>query len=340
MKKEELYETIENIDAKYISEADNYSAKRISWIRYASIAVCLLLVVCGVTLASRLFIPDNKIEMTLQVKAAEIGKEYMHFGATMPQIINVYDDKVIMYDYIGLWVYDIKNKELVGFCDFRPINMTQTQGDPCVFVESTLKGDYVRFYLNDGSIKYLYDVEKDTYKEVPEYDSNMKFTSCMIRSEDKQLSNYSETYILEDGTYISYTLDINDEEQELKYGDLIIVIEKDGVSHMYRPFSSDSTNTEIDVEKYQSITTEIDSVSTEESTTVSEQVDIEAIESAIMDYYSKTIFKVESMELESSSSNSIVYSICVSKEGVIQEPNRSIYLEIKDGMWKVVNEGY
>ena len=28
------------------------------------------------------------------------------------------------------------------------------------------------------------------------------------------------------------------------------------------------------------------------------------------------------------------------KEGVIQEPNRSIYLELKDGMWQVVNEGY
>lgn len=339
MKKEEFYETIENIDEKFISEADSYSAKKISWIRYASIAACFLLVVCGVTLASHLFVPDSKIEMTLQVKAAEIGKEYMHFGATMPQIINVHDDKVIMYDYIGIWVYDIKNKELTGFCDFRPINMTQTQGDSCVFVESTEKGDYVRFYMNDGSIKYLYDVEKDTYKEVAEYDSDMKFTSCMNLSEDKQLSNYSETYILEDGIYISYTLDIKDEETELKYGDLIIVTEKDGVSHIYRPFSSDSSDAEIDIEKYQPVSTQIESVSIDESATI-EQVDMSVIESLIMEYYSKTVFKVESMELESQSSNSIVYSICASKEGVIQEPNRSIYLELKDGMWQVVNEGY
>lgn len=334
MKKEELYETIENIDEKFINEADRYSAKRkrTSWIRYASIAACFLLVIFGVTFGSRLFTSDDRNKMPLQVQAAEIGKEDMHFGATMPQIINVHDDKVIMYDYIGLWVYDIKNKELVGFCDFRPINMTQTQGDPCVFVETTLEGDFVRFYMNDGSIKYLYDVKKDTYKEVAEYDSNMKFTPCMNLSEDKQLSDYSETYILEDGTYISYTLDINDEEMELKYGDLIIVTEKDGVSHMYRPFSSDSSDAEIDVEKYQSISTEIDSISLDESTTDTEQVDMEAIESLIMDYYSKTVFKVESMKLESQTSNSIVYSICASKDDVIQEPNRSIYLELKDGM--------
>ncbi len=340
MKKEELYETIENIDERFISEAESYSGKRTSWIRYVSIAACFLLVILGATFGSRLFTSDDRSKVSLQVQAAEIGKEYMQFGATMPQIINVHDDKVIMYDYIGLWVYDIKNKELVGFCDFRPINMTQTQGDPCVFVEATPEGDYVRFYMNDGSIKYLYDVKKDTYKEVAEYDSNMKFTMSMNLSEDKQLSNYSETYILEDGTYISYTLDINDEDMEIKYGDLIIVTEKDGISHMYRPFSSDTSDIENDVDKNHSIRTEMDSISPDESATVTEQVDMDEIELLIMEYYSKTVFKVESMELESQTPNSIAYSICASKEDVIQEPNRSIYLELKEGMWQVVNEGY
>lgn len=96
----------------------------------------------------------------------------------------------------------------------------------------------------------------------------MKFTACMNLSEDKQLSDYSETYILEDGIYISYTLDIKDEETELKYGDLIIVTEKDGVSHMYRPFSSDSSDDEIDIEKYQPVSTQIESVSIDESATI------------------------------------------------------------------------
>ena len=324
MKKEELYETIENIDEKFINEAENYSAKRkkASWIKYASIAACFLLVVCGITLGNSLLTSDNRTGISLQLQAAEIGKEYMQFGATMPRIINVHDDKVIMYDYIGLWVYDIKNKELVGFCDFRPINMTQIQGDPCVFVEATPKGDYVRFYMNDDSIKYLYDVKNNTFKEVDEYSSNMEFTSCMNISEDKQLSIYYETYILEDGTYISYTLDIKDETRELRYGDLVIVTEKDGVRHMCRPFSNDSSDVEIDGEKYQPTSTESDSTSSEENTTTVEQVDMEA------------------MELKNKTDHSIVYTICASKEGVVQEPNRSIYLELKDGIWQVVNEGY
>ena len=97
----------------------------------------------------------------------------------------------------------MKNKELVGFCDFRSINMTQVQGDPCVFVESTPDGEYVRFYMSDGSIKYLYDVKSNSYKEVKEYDANMTFTLCMNHSESKQISNFAETYILEDGTFIS-----------------------------------------------------------------------------------------------------------------------------------------
>lgn len=240
MKKEELYEAIEKIDEKFISESDDYSAKKIkkSWFKYTSVVACFLLVICGFTLGKQLFTSNNNsIEISLQVQAEEIGEEYMHFGATMPRIINVHDNKVIMYDYIGIWVYDIKNKELVGFCDFRPINMTQIQGYPCVLVEATPDGDYVRFYMNDDSIKYLYDVKKNTYKEVQEYDSSINFTSCMNYSENKRLSDYSETYILEDGTYISYILEQNDGTRELRYGDLIIVTEKNGIGNMFRPFS-------------------------------------------------------------------------------------------------------
>lgn len=66
----------------------------------------------------------------------------------MPTIIYADENSVIMYDYIGIWVYDLKKEELTGFCDFRPINMTQIQGHPCVFVEATEDGKYVKFYVS------------------------------------------------------------------------------------------------------------------------------------------------------------------------------------------------
>ncbi len=69
------------------------------------------------------------------------------------------------------------------------------------------------------------------------------------------------------------------------------------------------------------------------------QVDFIAYEAA-EEYYAETVFKVISMEAVSATEEEIVFSVCVSKDGVIQEPNRSIILQKEDGLWEVANEGY
>lgn len=63
-------------------------------------------------------------------------------------------------------------------------------------------------------------------------------------------------------------------------------------------------------------------------------------EAAARAYYDKTVLKVISLELMSQTESEIVFSACVSKGGIIQEPNRSITLQLNDGIWEVVNEGY
>lgn len=57
-------------------------------------------------------------------------------------------------------------------------------------------------------------------------------------------------------------------------------------------------------------------------------------------YYSKTVFKVITIKVSKYSKNKIIFSVCVSKDGVIQEPNRHITLKQKNGKWKVTGEGY
>ena len=57
-------------------------------------------------------------------------------------------------------------------------------------------------------------------------------------------------------------------------------------------------------------------------------------------YYKNTVFSVISMEIVSQTKNEISFSVCVSKGGVVQEPNRTIFLELTNGHWEVVNEGY
>ncbi len=63
-------------------------------------------------------------------------------------------------------------------------------------------------------------------------------------------------------------------------------------------------------------------------------------EAAARAYYENTIFEVVSLELKNQTENEIVFSVCVSKGGVIQEPNRNITLQLNNGMWEVLNEGY
>ena len=36
----------------------------------------------------------------------------------------------------------------------------------------------------------------------------------------------------------------------------------------------------------------------------------------------------------------IIFSVCASKDGVIQGPNRTITLQLNNETWEVVNEGY
>ena len=57
-------------------------------------------------------------------------------------------------------------------------------------------------------------------------------------------------------------------------------------------------------------------------------------------YYENTVFEVVSLELKSQTENKIIFSVCASKDGVIQEPNRTITLQLNNETWEVVNEGY
>lgn len=61
---------------------------------------------------------------------------------------------------------------------------------------------------------------------------------------------------------------------------------------------------------------------------------------AAQNYYAGTVFEVVSMELRSQTEEEITFSVCVSKGGVVQEPNRTIFLQLVNGSWEVMNEGY
>lgn len=67
---------------------------------------------------------------------------------------------------------------------------------------------------------------------------------------------------------------------------------------------------------------------------------LSAAEEAARAYYEDTVFDVVSMEVQKQLEIEIVFSVTAAKGGVIQEPDRSITLQLENGAWKVVSEGY
>lgn len=258
MNKEEFFDVLNEIDDEYISEARINVPKRHTkkWIVWIAVAACFCVIIgrgigigtgsddgTEIDIGTEVDIATEKKDLgvsPLTVSATELAKEELPLGATMPVIIYADEASVIMYDYIGIWVYSLEKKELIGFCDFRPINMTQIQGYPCVFVEATSDGKYVKFFMSDESIKYIYDVKKNSYEQVNDYDKYPEEINKMENvTDEKSLSAHSETDRLGESWYIAYRLDMEDkgENEPARYGDIVLIIENQGKVEEYRVFS-------------------------------------------------------------------------------------------------------
>lgn len=80
------------------------------------------------------------------------------------------------------------------------------------------------------------------------------------------------------------------------------------------------------------------------SSLTSEQ--IEDAKQAALAYYEGTVFSVNSIDyLEGKLPYGDIdggcnFTVNVSKDGIVQEPDRTISLQLEQGGWKVVNEGY
>lgn len=88
------------------------------------------------------------------------------------------------------------------------------------------------------------------------------------------------------------------------------------------------------------ISDERDADGTEVSERDGEEEALSAAREEALAYYAGTVLKVETMTLLEQSENEVLFSVLVSKGGILQEPERTITLHQQDGAWTVVNEGY
>ena len=68
--------------------------------------------------------------------------------------------------------------------------------------------------------------------------------------------------------------------------------------------------------------------------------ELEAAQQAALDYYAGTVFDVTELVFEEQMASTASFTVKCSKGGVAVDPDRSIVLELQDGIWTVVSEGY
>lgn len=104
--------------------------------------------------------------------------------------------------------------------------------------------------------------------------------------------------------------------------------------------SENTSQTEKPEETPIEATTEAPAETPVETLGVPTEEEIQEAMKAAQAYYDGTVFEVVSKELQSKVAGEVIFTVCASKGGVVQEPNRSITLKMTDGEWKVVKEGY
>ena len=68
--------------------------------------------------------------------------------------------------------------------------------------------------------------------------------------------------------------------------------------------------------------------------------ELERARQTALDYYTGTVFDVTELVFEEQMANTVSFTVKCSKGGVQVDPDRSIVLELQDGAWTMVNEGY
>lgn len=67
---------------------------------------------------------------------------------------------------------------------------------------------------------------------------------------------------------------------------------------------------------------------------------LEKAEKAARRYYAHTVFDVISLEVKTQSEEEIIFTVRASRGGYIVKPDRTIWVKLQDGEWKVTGEGF
>lgn len=334
MTRKDISDGVGNISTRHIQEAASYMAaeKKVSFFKkpFGRSMIAAVLALCILAGGISIFSPFGGMVVTAYAHGTD--EEITQAGA----VINTgtISDSGEMTGHPLMFYLSGKDISTVRFsCKNQQINfMDWTEkrdefGLAQNFTVSYGEDESEYYYLlidwvPNATIRELTDNEDSTIAALPEEMRNDIIVMEITFENGKTLTKAITVSLLEDGTFFA------------KFDDYEITAED---SFIDRP---DSESIPRDILYVQgSIPNENGKQLSDDSET-SNTATIDTAKAVAEAYYKNTVFSVISMEIVSQTENEISFSVCVSKGGVVQEPNRTIFLELANGHWEVVNEGY
>ena len=334
MTRKDISDGVGNISTRHIQEAASYMAaeKKVSFFKkpFGRSMIAAVLALCILAGGISIFSPFGGMVVTAYAHGTD--EEITQAGA----VINTgtISDSGEMTGHPLMFYLSGKDISTVRFsCKNQQINFMDwtekrdefglAQNITVSYGEDESEYYYLLIdWVPNATIRELTDNEDSTIAALPEEMRNDIIVMEITFENGKSLTKAITVSLLNDGTFFA------------SFNDYEITSED---SFIDRP---DSESIPRDILYAQgSIPNENDKQLSDDSET-SNTASIDTAKAVAEAYYKNTVFSVISMEIVSQTENGISFSVCVSKGGIVQEPDRTIFLEFVNGHWEVVNEGY
>jgi beta-lactamase regulating signal transducer with metallopeptidase domain len=149
------------------------------WIIISAIVICAVVAVCFMTSPKKAV--DNGVE--IEYVPAVVDKDTIS-GADGAMIACGNDECIVFYDYYGLFVVDVINRQFKTSLDLQSIGCSATQGDEACEIFMG-EGDNILIHAMNSDSMYVFNYSDNTVKET-EYDE----AQCVADKNIVDLADY------------------------------------------------------------------------------------------------------------------------------------------------------
>lgn len=330
MKIEKFCEIIEEIDDRYIEEAIHYEkkTKKIIWRKLGVVAACFLIMIAIKSTGDLLYEDTSIIAY-----AYGIEEKIPESGAIMQTGTISNNGEMrghpLMFYCLGKEIETIRfscKNQKISFMDWTQKREDYGSRKNFTVVYGENEEEYDRLVIDwepDMTIRELTDNPNSTIANLPkEMREDIIVMEITFRS-GKTVTKAITISLLDDGRFFAsfHSYKISEKDNFIK-----------------------STSNETNLQGNQSgIDAELEKEIKENVPSINKKIsnkEYKIAKSIAKDYYKDTVFEVHSIKRKNQTKDKISFRVLVSKDGIMQEVSRTIWLELINEKWEVVNEGY